>query len=66
MKKINNSDFVIVSLHNNGCGFIRMENDQYECSRANAESMILAARMNGYQDKGYIRHENGDVTYIFN
>ena len=66
MTKIANSDYIIINVNNNGCGYIWLENNEYECSRENAEGMVRAARMNGYREVAWQRHENGDQTYWFN
>ena len=62
MKK---SDYIIVSLNNNGCAFIRTETKAWETSRENGEAMIRFAREN-YVEVAYKHHPNGDHQYWFN
>ena len=66
MKNIANSDFVIVSLNNNGCAYIQLDGKEFETSRENGESWILLARMSGMKEVGWTRYENGDQQYWFN
>ena len=60
------SDYIIVSLNNNGCGFVQLENRSFECSRSDAESWIILARRMGYKEVAYKHHANGDHQYWFN
>ena len=62
MKK---SDYIIISLNNNGSAFVQMENRSFETSRENGESMVLWARKN-YSEVAYKHHANGDHQYWFN
>lgn len=59
------SDYVIVRLLNNHCGWIITENGETEVSRSHAESMILAARTM-FQNEFWSQLEHGVQQYIFN
>ena len=60
------SDYIIVSLNNNGCAYVQLEDKAFETSRENGESWILLARMKGMKEVAWKRYENGDQQYWFN
>lgn len=60
-----NSDFVIISMFNNGFGSVITENGTFECTKDEAEYFILNTR-NTHKEVAYKMFENGDKTYWFN
>lgn len=62
MKSIN---WIAINVNNNGCGYIKNENEAYECSANHAECAVAWARQNGFECGYFKRHENNDVEYIF-
>lgn len=60
------SDFISISLFNNGCAYVQMEGKEFETTRQDGESWILLARMNGMKEVAWTRYENGDQQYWFN
>ena len=60
------TDYVQVSLNNNGCAFIQIEGHCWDAERKAGERWIEEARRLGYEDRGTIRRHNGDVLYILN
>ena len=64
MKKF---DVIVISVNNNNCGTIAYDfGRKNEVSRTHAEAAIAWARLNGYELKAEVRHDNGDYEYWFN
>lgn len=59
------SDYVIVSINNNGSAFIVTETGSFETSREEGESTIYWAR-NFYKEVASKRYDNGDWQFWFN
>lgn len=63
MKK---SDYYIININNNGCGYIQTETESFECSANFAECVLSTCIRNGMAQKFFKRFENNDVQYIYN
>ena len=61
-----NSDFVVININNNGCGYVKTADVEFECSANQAECVLNACIREGMQQKFFKRFENNDVQYIYN
>ena len=60
-----NSDFVVICINNNGCGYIKTPDQEFECSANQAECVLSACIRDGMEQKYFKRFSNNDVKYIY-
>lgn len=60
-----NTDYITITLYNNGNADIKTINGTIYTNRQNAYSFIAAARTS-HKEVAWKRYENGDQTYWFN
>ena len=63
MKK---TDYIIISLNNNGSAYVWMDGTEFETTRENGEAWKIKAVMMGLKQVDYKRYENNDVQIWFN
>lgn len=63
MKK---TDYIIISLNNNGSAYVWMDGAEFETTRENGEAWKIKATMMGLKEVAYKRYENDDVQVWFN
>lgn len=59
------SDYIIITIKNNGYGTIKTENCDHEITKNQANCLIVSTKKN----KNLIKtnnYNNGDVEYVFN
>ena len=60
------TDYIVISLNNNGSAYIVTEAGERETSRCDGEGWVANAGRFGYKKVDEVRYSNGDVKYWFN